>query len=73
LPRDPDFVIKPGQHAGIFSRGFGKKFESHGLAETQVVRAINFAHSAFAQASENPVALRDLTARRKTAFVKIGA
>src|SRR5258708_36671843 len=54
-----NFIVETRQHARILRGGFRQKFESHGLAQAQVVGAVNFAHPAFAEASEDPVTFRE--------------
>jgi hypothetical protein len=68
LARDAHFVVKAGQHAGIARHGFGQELERHRLIESKVVGAIDFAHAAFAEQSDDLIAPSHHHARGEAAL-----
>jgi hypothetical protein len=54
-PRQSDFVAKAGDGVRIGHHRGGQELEGDLLAEREVVGAIDFAHSAAAEQSDDPV------------------
>jgi hypothetical protein len=60
--------MKPRQHRTI--KKFGrKKFERNGLTQFQIIRAIDFTHSAFAKESNDTIAVSQNRSRHETCVV----
>ena len=57
LPGDPDLVEEPVQAFLVPLEFFGKELERHGLTQFQILGAVNLAHAAAAEQSDDPVAL----------------
>jgi len=62
LARDADFLVETRQQILIAARGFGQELEGDGLAQHQIVGAKDFAHAAFAEPRDDPVAAGEQSA-----------
>ena len=69
-PRHSHFVAKAFEQPLIAGGFVGKKLHRDGLAERQIVRAVDLAHAAFAQQSDDAVARRDQPSGKESAFVQ---
>jgi hypothetical protein len=56
LARDPHFGVKAVDPFFVSGKGVGQKFQRNNLAQPQVLRLINHAHTTAPKNSENPVA-----------------
>ena len=56
LPREPNFLVEARQPVGAMGDLLRQELESDGLAELQVVGAIDLAHAAAAQQADDAVA-----------------
>ena len=63
--RGADFIAETREQFLVRCGGFRKEFQRHRLAQHQVVSAIDFAHSALAQRSDDAVALAEQRAGKK--------
>ena len=57
FPRDANLVVHPPQPVGIMDAGGGKKLQRHPHPELQIIRLIDLAHAALADAINHPVAI----------------
>jgi hypothetical protein len=69
-PRHSYFVTEAFDQPLIAGGSVGKKLQSYGLAERQIVRAVYLSHAAFAQQSDDPVARCDQPSGKESAFVQ---
>ena len=69
-PRHSHFVTKTFDQPLIAGGFVGKKFQSYGLAERQIVCAVYLSHAAFAQQSDDAVARCDQPSGKESAFVQ---
>src|ERR1017187_4877548 len=69
LACDADFGVEARQHALIGSGLFGKELDGNGLRELEVVGAVDFAHAAAAQETQNAVTVGQEGAGGEAAFV----
>ena len=69
LAGDTHFAIEALHGCGILREIPGKKFKSDRLAQPEIVRAIDFAHAAFAQQTNDAIALCENRSRHETRVV----
>ena len=60
------FRMKPGESRSIVLQRGGKKLESYNIAELEILRAVDFAHAAASQQSNDPIPLDENSARRES-------
>ena len=65
-----DFIAEALQQAFIARRFIGKKLESDGLTERQIVGAVNLAHASFAEQSDDAITPSQQTAGKESAFIE---
>jgi hypothetical protein len=61
----PYLSMKSGERTGILLKGGGKKLESHHIPEFEILSAVDLAHAAAAEQSNDPIPLDENSARRK--------
>src|SRR5260370_26608216 len=64
-----NFAMKTRQRGAISEQVFGKKFHRDGLAQFEIVSAIDFAHTASAQQTYDPITLSQHRARHKARVI----
>jgi hypothetical protein len=62
----PHLGVKSSESRGVFLKGGGKKFQRYHITELKILSLVDFAHPAAPQQSDNPIALDDHSARRKS-------
>ena len=67
LPRDAHFRMEPRQRTGVLGQAGRKKLDRHNLAESEIFRAIDFAHSAASRERHYAITVRDHLPRREPA------
>ena len=72
LAGDADFAVKTLEQALVLRGLFGQELQRHRLAEGEVGSAVDFAHAAAAQQSDDAIASAQQGAREKAAFVDVG-
>ncbi len=69
LAGDADFTAEAVEGALVVDHFARQEFQCHGLAEDEIVGAIDLAHTSFAEQADNAIALGEEGAGRETAFV----
>ena len=64
------FSMKPGESRGIILQRGGKKLEGYDIAEFEILGAIDFAHAAAPQQSDDPIPLDENSAGRESAALR---
>ena len=72
LAGDADFAVKALQQVLVLRGFLGQELQRHGLAQREVGGAIDFAHAAAAQQSDDAVASAQQRAGEEAAFVDVG-
>src|SRR6185369_1229405 len=67
LAGDADFSVKAFEQARVAGGGFGQEFQCDRLAEGKIGGAVDFAHPAFAEESDDAVASTEQRARNEAA------
>src|SRR5262245_51336936 len=66
LPRDANLRKKPFASNGIVRQRFGKKLKGDGLAEFEIIGAIDFTHPTTSHEPDDAIAVRENRAGRET-------
>ena len=69
LPRRPDLVVKLREPARVGREILRQEFQRHGLAEAQIVGAVDLAHPAAAEQSDHAVPAVEHGARRESPVI----
>jgi len=69
LPRRPDLVVKLREPARVGRQILRQKFQRHGLAEAQIVGAVDLAHPAAAEQSDHAVPAVEHGTRRESPMI----
>jgi hypothetical protein len=62
----PHLSMKPRESRGIILEGGGKKLESYNIPELEIFSAVDFAHAAATQQSDDPIPLNENSAGRES-------
>jgi hypothetical protein len=62
----PHLSMKPRESRGIILEGGGKKLESYNIPELEIFSAVDFAHAAATQGSDDPIPLNENSAGRES-------
>ena len=73
LARDPDLGVESGEPIGLVRHRVGQELERDGLAELEVVRAVDLAHAAAPEQSSDAVSIDQERARGESAVERTRA
>ena len=62
--------MKTGERSGIILKGGGKKLEGYNIPEFKILSAVDLAHAAAAEQSDDPIPLDENRARRKSSALR---
>jgi hypothetical protein len=70
-PRNAHFILEALEQSLVACGLVWKKLEGYGLAESEIVGAVNLAHPAFSEQRNDAVAPGQQAPRKESAFVQV--
>src|SRR5678816_2508676 len=72
LPRHAHFGMELGQARGVAIHRLGKELQRDRLSELEIVRAVDIAHAALAEAADDAIALVEDRPRLEPSMIDVG-